>query len=276
MKYCEEYAALLDAYFDGECTPGEAEQVRAHIAVCPGCRAYLNELALLRDAFPDEEDTEVPEGFADGVMAAIRADAAPRKRHSRWKPLIPMAACLAVIVLAANQLPRMTGGGSSSTAAAAPAMAAPSAAAGADMAEAYAEPRTGETYQYFTAASEGAGENGASGGTSQAEEKTAVKDAAPAGASSAPRPEDAPAVSAAAVTGAEGTEAEEVWLAELTVTAAQAEGLLEGWTPLDSGPEGNRYTLTQTQLEDLLARLGDDAPAYEPGEGELALVTVAP
>ena len=71
MKYCEEYAALLDAYFDGECTPEEAEQVRAHIAVCPGCRAYLNELALLRDAFPDGEDTEVPEGFADGVMAAI-------------------------------------------------------------------------------------------------------------------------------------------------------------------------------------------------------------
>ena len=80
MRYCEEYAALLDAYFDGECTPEEAERVRAHIAGCPGCRAYLNELALLRDAFPDEEDTEVPEGFADGVMAAIRADAAPQKR----------------------------------------------------------------------------------------------------------------------------------------------------------------------------------------------------
>ena len=45
---------------------------------------------------------------------------------------------------------------------------------------------------------------------------------------------------------------------------------------LDSGADGDRYTLTQAQLEDLLARLGDGAPAYEPGEGELALVTVVP
>ena len=274
MKYCEEYAALLDAYFDGECTHEEAEQVRAHITVCPGCRAYLNELALLRDAFPDGEDTEVPEGFADGVMAAIRADAAPQKRPHPWKRLVPMAACLAVIVLAANQLPGMMGGGSSASTAAASAAAAPaSAAAGADTAEDAVEPRAGETYQYFTAASEDAGENGVSGGTSQAEEKAVVKDAAPAESASAPQPEDAPAVSTAAVT---GTEAEKVWLAELTVTAAQAGDLTADWTPLDSVPEGDRYTLTQAQLEDLLARLGDDAPAWEPGEGELALVTVVP
>lgn len=270
MKYCEEYAALLDAYFDGECTPEEAEQVRAHIAVCPGCRAYLNELALLRDAFPNETDTEVPEGFADGVMAAIRADAAPQKRPHPWKRLVPMAACLAVIVLAANQLPGMMGGGSSSSStAAAPA----SAAAGADTAEDAVEPRVGETYQYFTAASEDAGENGVSGGTSQAEEKAVVKDAAPTEPASAPQPEDAPAVSAAAVT---SVESEKVWLAELTVTADQAGDLTADWTPLDSVPEGDRYTLTQAQLEDLLARLGDDAPAWEPGEGELALVTVVP
>lgn len=271
MKYCEEYAALLDAWFDGECTPEEAEQVRSHIAACPGCRAYLNQLALLRDAFPDREDTEVPEGFADGVMAAIRADAAPQKRPHRWKPLVSMAACLAVIVLAANRLPGMIGGGSSSsTASAAPAAAAE------DTMEASAEARSGEAYQYFTAASGGtdASQNGAVESASQAEEKTAVKDAAPAEAPFAAQPEDAPVVSAAAVTGEEGEEPEEVWLAELTVTAQQAEGLTADWTMLDSGAAGDRYTLTPAQLEDLLARLGDDAPACKPGEGELALVTV--
>ncbi|MDY3281604.1 anti-sigma factor family protein [Dysosmobacter sp.] len=286
MKYCEDYAALLDAYFDGECTPEEAERVRAHIAGCPGCRAYLNELALLRDAFPDEEDTEVPEGFADGVMAAIRADAAPQKRPGRWKRLVPMAACLALIVLAVNQLPPMTGGNSSSTAAApaaAPAAAAAtdSAAAGTDIAEAYAEPRTGETPQFFTAAAGNAGENGAAESALQAEEKAAVEtDTAPAEtpAAQAPQasapPAEAPAAGTTAVTAAES--AEKVWLARLTVTAAQAEGLADSWTPLDSSPEGDRYTLTPAQLEELLALLGDDAPAYEPGEGELALVTVVP
>ena len=79
MKYCEEYAALLDAFYDGECTPAEAEQVRLHLAECPGCRAYLDELAIISAGFPGEEDVEVPEGFADGVMTAISAGSAPRR-----------------------------------------------------------------------------------------------------------------------------------------------------------------------------------------------------
>ena len=272
MKYCEEYAALLDAYFDGECTPGEADRVRAHIAVCPGCRAYLNELALLRDAFPDAEDTEVPEGFADGVMAAIRADAAPQKRPSRWKRLVPVAACLAVVVLAANQLPGRMGGGSSGSTMA----AAPAAAAG-DAAGAAAEPRSGETYQYFTAASEAGSQNDAAESAPQTEKKAAGKqsaaaeDAAPAESPAVADPEDAPA---AGVTVMTSGASEEVWLAELTVTAAEAEGLTENWTPLDSGADGDRYTLTEAQLEELLARLGD--VSCTPGEGELALVTVVP
>ena len=62
----------------------------------------------MRDAFPEAEDAVVPEGFTEGVMAAIRADAAPRKRpRSRWqRTLLPLAACFAVVVLAVSTLPR--------------------------------------------------------------------------------------------------------------------------------------------------------------------------
>jgi|GEM_PF-936658 len=113
MKYCEEYAALLDAFADGECTPEEAARVREHLAGCAGCRAYLNEILKMKAAFPDPEDTEVPAGFADGVMAAVRADAAPRKgRTRRWmKVLLPLAACLAVAV-AVRGLPGWNASGS--------------------------------------------------------------------------------------------------------------------------------------------------------------------
>ncbi|MCI2055986.1 MAG: zf-HC2 domain-containing protein [Oscillibacter sp.] len=99
MKYCEEYAALLDAFVDGECTAEEAAKVRSHLQTCPGCQAYVNEILLMRDAFPDE-DVDVPAGLADGVMAAIRSDAAPRKRTAgQWAKIwLPRVACLAVAV----------------------------------------------------------------------------------------------------------------------------------------------------------------------------------
>ena len=86
MKYCEEFAALLDPYVDGELPLEEAARVRAHLAVCGGCRAYVQAALAIRDAFPDAEETEVPEGFAEGVMAAVRANAAPRRRSRAEDP----------------------------------------------------------------------------------------------------------------------------------------------------------------------------------------------
>ena len=108
MEHCAEFAALLDPYIDNELSPEETARVREHLRTCDGCRAYVQAALLMRDAFPEAEDAVVPEGFAEGVMAAIRADAAPRKRpRSRWqRTLLPLAACFAVVVLAVSTLPR--------------------------------------------------------------------------------------------------------------------------------------------------------------------------
>ena len=85
MTYCKESSALLDPYIDGELSPEETARVREHLHTCDGCRAYVQAALAIRDAFPEAEDTPVPDGFAAGVMAAIRADAAPRKRRRpRW------------------------------------------------------------------------------------------------------------------------------------------------------------------------------------------------
>lgn len=98
MKYCEEYAALLDAFVDGELTPGEADRVREHLKACGGCRSYVDAALAIRDAFPALENVDVPAGFADGVMASIRAET-HKKRKTPWgKVLLPMAACLAIVV----------------------------------------------------------------------------------------------------------------------------------------------------------------------------------
>ena len=65
MKYCEEYAALLDLYVDGELSPEEMAAVQEHLDQCPDCRRYVDEILEIRAAFPDVEETPVPEGFAD-------------------------------------------------------------------------------------------------------------------------------------------------------------------------------------------------------------------
>ena len=78
MKNCENYAALLDPFIDGELSPDEAARVQAHLDECPVCRAYVDDALAIRSAFPDAEDTELPEGFTKTVMARIRAEAAPR------------------------------------------------------------------------------------------------------------------------------------------------------------------------------------------------------
>lgn len=108
MKYCEEYAALLDLFVDGELPPGEMEQVRAHLETCPGCRAYVDDALSIRAGFPDVEDTAVPEDFAEGVMERIRGEAGRdakfmelRRRSVRRRAgsLAALAACCALVIL---------------------------------------------------------------------------------------------------------------------------------------------------------------------------------
>ena len=108
MKYCEEYAALLDLFVDGELPPEEMERVRDHLETCPGCRAYVDDALAIRAGFPDVEETVVPEGFAEGVMARVREDAAKerkivelkRRGVRRWiGTAAALAACCALVIL---------------------------------------------------------------------------------------------------------------------------------------------------------------------------------
>lgn len=101
MKCCEEYAALLDAWIDGECSAEEAARVREHLKTCAGCRDYVQAALAMRDAFPDWEETPVPEAFSSGVMSAIRSGTVPRKkRKAPWgRVLVSLAACCAIMVL---------------------------------------------------------------------------------------------------------------------------------------------------------------------------------
>ena len=233
MKYCEDFAALLDPYIDGELSPEETARVREHLRSCDGCRAYVQAALTMRDAFPEAEDTEVPEGFAEGVMAAIRADAAPRKRRRpRWqKTLLPLAACCAVVILAVSGLPRSTDTAVRDT----------------------AEPRVAAEEAGEPAEAEMSGEEDASIADAQAEEAPPVA-AATEGetASAAPTPETENGEAAA---GAGPMPFALSAGPALTLTAEEAGTLLDGCTPTAQEDGTLAYELTASEYTALLEQL---------------------
>ena len=108
MKYCDEYAPALSAFVDGELTEQEKNEVLAHVETCEGCRTYLAELMTMRLAFGGLEEYDAPAGFAESVMARLHEEAAPKKRTQR-KKWMGLAACAAVVLMAAVLFPHVTG-----------------------------------------------------------------------------------------------------------------------------------------------------------------------
>ena len=270
MKYCNDYAALLDLFVDGELNPEEMADVQAHLDVCPGCRAYVDDAMAMRAAFPEVEDTVVPAGFAEGVMAAVAA-AAPAKKPARKTPWLkvamPLAACLAVVIVLQNG-PATGGGGwagGSSKAEAAPAAApaaaesvmettaeAPAAEAPAAMApKAKAEPS-------LTAA--------------LADAKGAQEEAAPAEAAGTmaalPAEEDAGAPEPEMETGS--SDASYNYAADFAVRAevpAEAFRFLEGFPVAEETDTELHYHLTEAEYSTLQGQLAHARIAYIAEDG---------
>ena len=109
MNTCETYAALLDLFVDGELSLEEMLEVQAHLDECPACRAYVDDALAMQASFPDAEETEIPEGFAAGVMSKIQADIATRpasphkKKKTPWVGVLAsLAACCAIVIIQQN------------------------------------------------------------------------------------------------------------------------------------------------------------------------------
>lgn len=304
MKYCEEYAELLDLFVDGELPPAEMERVRAHLETCPGCRGYVDDALAIRAGFPDVEDTAVPEGFAAGVMERVREDAGKdakivelkrRSARRRLGAFAALAACCALVVIVRTGSGGLSGGGGGASVATAGAGDA-SAEYAMDTGGAEASDDTGIDFQRAAepaaAPEEAKLEEGAERiegqtGARMVEAETdheAAMDSADAGefekAASASEYEDLAVSPTAALpeapanvvyTGGSGE-------AVLYLTVEEAGGLLESYTPVRVTAAGQDdalagaerwYELTEEEYRSLLEALG------RPAETAAAPVLVA-
>lgn len=313
MESCEKLSALLDAFIDGELPQAEADLVRRHLAECPDCRAYVADAFALRDVWEDLADVQVPEGFAQGVMEAVRNAPPQARRQGRsFRPvriLAPLAACLAIaaVVGLGPLSSRMTEDAAQTL--------TQETSAAADTAQIQQRDTTSQaqetddaaledaqTSQPYAAASspqeelqesapEAAGEESAQDTSSvpttlqMAPENSALHQEEDAAADETPAPADTK--DKASVSAARGdedasdsqTQAGE-YFTELTLTATQAGTLLDGVEAEkivqdpDTGAELRRiYKLDRQQFQTLVEQL-PDIPWTDSGSGDWARVIV--
>ena len=79
-----ENTALLDAFVDGELTSEEMISVQSHLDECPECRAYVDDVLVIRASFPTEDNAELPADFAETVMKAVAET--PQSRPKKRQP----------------------------------------------------------------------------------------------------------------------------------------------------------------------------------------------
>ncbi len=112
MSRCENFLEMSSRYLDGDLNPDEEQSLLSHLAECPDCRRAYE---AMRAVSLELDVTDAPEGFAAGVMGAVRA-AAPGRRprrlaagRGRAARIAALAACCALIAAAGLKLASESG-----------------------------------------------------------------------------------------------------------------------------------------------------------------------
>jgi len=105
MKNCNDFRDQLSAFYDGELSQAQANQIKEHLAVCDSCSALLEMYKEISIA-ADSDITPVPDALCIGVMNTIKAEdlygpkrAGEKKSNMRiiLTRYMPIAACLVVV-----------------------------------------------------------------------------------------------------------------------------------------------------------------------------------
>ncbi|NCB51763.1 MAG: hypothetical protein EOM54_07785 [Clostridia bacterium] len=120
MNSCEKYREIISQMLDGELTEPQKTELIAHIADCRECARLYNAFASISLAIEDGL-TDPPESLLTNIMDEIHAQRcgspASRKPARRFGRLLALAACLAVVIFAAEKSDFFSGGTSETLAA---------------------------------------------------------------------------------------------------------------------------------------------------------------
>ena len=242
-----ENTALLDAFVDGELTSEEMISVQSHLDECPECRAYVDDVLVIRASFPTEDDAELPADFAETVMKAVAETPQSRpKKRQPWGKLAAAAACLAVIVL--MQRGGLTGGSGNTSAAC---DTAPMEAA---------EAESAPEERCLTAA------DGDNGSDSFADTNTESKKTDAYYACALP-PDQTTTENDSAAAMTDGSSDQDN-LPTVTVSKSDLGELLDDREPTEVKPGVCRYLLTRQEFEDLAAKLADRGVTLETEDSD--------
>lgn len=106
-KKCARYEELCSAAVDHALTEQEQKELDAHLAECPACRAYLEELRVMRELWKELE-TPMPPALHEKIMGEIEAEVqktiiqTPQKHRLRPPVFTMLAAAAACVLLAAT------------------------------------------------------------------------------------------------------------------------------------------------------------------------------
>ena len=69
---CEEARMLSSDYLDGELEPGLRQKIRAHLAECEACSAFINTLRATIDILRGAPPQPAPDGYKSRILQRIR------------------------------------------------------------------------------------------------------------------------------------------------------------------------------------------------------------
>jgi len=78
---CQKAQDLLSAYIDNDLSAEDRHLVEEHLAVCARCRDALNQLLMMKEAFRSLPLPEIPHGFHERIMNAVRDAAAEAEKQ---------------------------------------------------------------------------------------------------------------------------------------------------------------------------------------------------
>lgn len=133
MQDCAYYEDLCSLALDDELTAAEQAELHAHLAVCPECAAYMEELRGMQRLLATELP-EVPSSLHEDIMELVLAQAQEQTRPPERRRIVPMftmlaAAAAAVMLVTSGTVGNWFGAGGAPMAGGAATAGAPETAA---------------------------------------------------------------------------------------------------------------------------------------------------